>query len=99
MNHTLTVIIYEYPKAHGDVLSWAQTQKINEIIDRPESSEWNFVRPFADHNEQIICLPSDKLGLIEDLSAVNIDKLVLWGAFKKEFLRSLVIALDRGDMI
>jgi len=37
-----TLIIYEYPKALPDVLRWAETLKLHEIIENSDDLSWVF---------------------------------------------------------
>lgn len=98
-----TVILYEYPKAHPDVLNWGDTLRIPEIIQNPENIDWQFIRRHEDVVEEKIecfgCHKSGRSEAIEFLAKTKIDKLVLWGAFTKEFLREIVRSMDSADKI
>lgn len=100
---SVTVILYEYPKAHPDVLNWGDTLRIPEIIQNPQSIDWKFTRHHNDGDENIECFgchhKTGRLEATKFLEEHKVDKLVLWGAFTKEFLREIVQSMDLADKI
>lgn len=84
-----TLIIYEYPKALPDVLRWAETLKLHEIIENPDDLLWVFTLFKNDEeSEHFWILPHNDLTMLKD-AMTDVTKVVLWGAFDLNTLQTL----------
>ena len=98
-----TIILYEHPKAHGDVINWAKSLDIQEIVEHQEKESWFFQINHGEIEgtedvESISCMPTyDRINLFDYLAVQKIDKLVLWGAFTKDFLTNLTRVMVEAE--
>jgi hypothetical protein len=67
-----TIVIYQHPKARGDIFTWANKKRLP--LDK-HFIEWHVSLP----EEHIHIIPSDAIH-----HSMSCDKLVLFGQFTKE---------------
>lgn len=81
-----TLVIYENPVAHQDIIDWAKKLNLKEITESKTKIEWELCREHKDGIEDIKIIPSSNLEFLEGTSCT---KLVLYGRFSKEDLDNI----------